>query len=636
MLCQAEGHTEPDTQQAAMDHAGNTSAKRKQLLDDLKRSANKALKVVDVRTSSSANQEFMTAQMTVISASSASGGVGNARLLLTGVVTDVKYGEIGEVFNAISTSPPSVIATAKVDNPAGRNAKEKKQMPMAMNFKGAVLTIGGNKCSTFIKNDGAVQSPSDVPPGTKVVLSGVNTGSYGKFDSPTEGGQMILSFTDIIIKDTCQSVSEAIRRIAEAMDTSHFSKWQAFECLPAFGDLSHVLAANPPLGKCIEAHLGVFRKALSEGLRKKVSTNGTDLLEVKVDGIESTYNLFPDGGETFASRADMLDTLPDLVFSELHGNGRNAYVPLLQMAVAPGEESPPQIVSLITDEITYKSPFFVEPRIRQVHVQGNYVTILFSLFLASTEEGLVEVSTPYIESAGIAGGTNKSLIQLGNIFGTHLRDKAVMATDLLQYASLVMVPRITKVDPHTDQFSFKDLPFSEGFVVDVPATLKVASALVSVEWVKANVLKGGMHVEYKIGNSPEDNAKKLQKRDTHSKEIIISTPPTLSLATNGYIAITESTTVFDTLMEEVPDKKRAEFRVVYPRVVEDIKAKNQFHAEADAGTKVASPSNDIEHGEAIVDEWLKSCADVNSKRLKIMADALVYCVLVDAALDDCE
>jgi hypothetical protein len=431
-------------------------ANRKRLLESLKSSAKKEQKVVNVRSSSNANQEFMTCSMVVVSAATASGGAGNARLLLTGIVTDVKYGESGEVFNAIPSNPPSIIATAKIENPAGPGAKEKKAMPMRMQFKGAVLTVGGVKASTFLKNDGAVQGPGDVPPGSKIVLSGVHTGSFGKTDNPLEGGCMNLSFSDIIIKDKCVDPSKAVDRIATAMDTPLFSKWQLFESLPALGELAHIKTQNPPLGALIESKLLAYKKELADGLRQKVQVHGNTILDVKCDGKEASHNMFPDGGESLAARATMLDSLPSLVFSDMHNNGKAANVPLVQRAVCPGDGTPPMLMSLLTEARGYLAPFFVEPRIKQVDVQGNFVTMLFSLFVASTEKGVgVEDSGsgPFVESSGICGGCNKSLIQLGTTFGTQLREKAVMATDLLPYASLVMVPKIVKVEPNTDQFS---------------------------------------------------------------------------------------------------------------------------------------------------------------------------------------
>jgi hypothetical protein len=284
----------------------------------------------------------------------------------------------------------------------------------------------------------------------------VHTGSFGKTDNPLEGGSMNLSFSDIILKDKCVDSSKAVDHIATAMDTPHFAKWQLFESLPALGELAHIKTQNPPLGALIESKLNAYKKELADGLRQKVQVHGSTVLEVKCDGKEGSHNMFPDGGESLTARATMLDTLTSMVFSDMHNNGKTANVPLVQRAVSPGDGTPPQLMALLTEARGFLADFFVEPRIKQVDVQGNFVTLLFSLFIASTQKSVgVEDSGngPFVESSGVCGGCNKSLMQLGGTFGTQLRDKAVMATDLLPYASLVLVPRIVRVEPNTDQFS---------------------------------------------------------------------------------------------------------------------------------------------------------------------------------------
>lgn len=604
----------------------NPAAKRKLLVEGLKTSARKEQKVINVRSSSNANQEFMTCSMTVVNATTASGGAGNARLILTGVCTDVKYGESGEVFNAIPSCPPSLVATSKVENPAGPGAKEKKAMPMRMNFQGSVYAVGGVKASTFVKNDGAVQGPGDVPPGTKVVISGVHTGVFGKADNPLEGGAMNLSFSDIIVKDKCVDPSKAVERIALATDTPNFAKWQLFESLPALGELAHIKTQNPPLGALIERELLDYKKQLADGLRQKVQVHGTAVLDVKCDSKEASHNMFPDGGESLNARAAMLDAITSLVFSDMHNNGKTASVPLVQHAVSPGDGTPPQLMALLTEASAYHAPFFVEPRVKQVDVSGNFVSILFSLFVASTDKGVgVEDSGsgPFVESSGICGGCNKSLIQLGATFGTQLRDKAVLATDMLPYASMVMVPRISRVEPNSDQFSFRDLPFTDGFVVDLPSTLAVAGVLVSDEWVKVNLLKNGI-VQYKLGNSPEDNSKKLQKRDNMTKDIIFAPQPSLDIKVDKYIAISEVTTIYDSMVDDVPEGLKLEFRVVFPGSVADIKRIEE------ASDCMISPAQTVEEGEKAANAWLGG-GDQNAKRTKLMAEALVYAVLVDPA-----
>ena len=107
--------------------------------------------------------------------------------------------------------------------------------------------------------------------------------------------------------------------------------------------------------------------------------------------------------------------------------------------------------------LVFKAPFFVEPRIKIVEVNGNFVTLLFSMYVASNVPSVSleeSGSGPFVESSGVCGGANKSLMQLGIIFGTQLRDKSVMACDILPYAELCFVPKITKVEPGTDQFRY--------------------------------------------------------------------------------------------------------------------------------------------------------------------------------------
>ena len=435
----------------------DTELSKKRMKEELRMNAKKTQKVVNVRSSSSANQEFMTVTMVVVNSTTAGGSV-LARLIITGVCTDVKYGESGEVFNAIASSPPSIIATSKVENPAGPGAKEKKAMPMCVQFKGSVLSVGGAKATTFLKNDTVVQGPADIPAGTKVVLSGVHTGSFGKTDNPLDGfGSMNLSFHDIIVKDKCCDPTKAVERIAAAMDTPCFSKWQLFESLPALGDLNHIKSQNPPLGALIESKLNAYKKDLADGLRQKVQVHGASVLEVKCDGKEATHNMFPDHGESCVARAAMLDSMSSVVFSEMHLNGKNAFVPMVRRAVAPGDGTPPQLMALLDESRVFKAPFFVEPRIKIVEVNGNFVTLLFSMYVASNVPSVSleeSGSGPFVESSGVCGGANKSLMQLGIIFGTQLRDKSVMACDILPYAELCFVPKITKVEPGTDQFRY--------------------------------------------------------------------------------------------------------------------------------------------------------------------------------------
>lgn len=358
-----------------------------------------------------------------------------------------------------------------------------------------------------------------------------------------------------------------------------------------------------------------------------MQVHGASVLEVKCDGKEATHNMFPDHGESCVARAAMLDSMSSVVFSEMHLNGKNAFVPMVQRAVAPGDGTPPQLMALLDESRVFKAPFFVEPRIKIVEVNGNFVTLLFSMYVASNVPSVSleeSGSGPFVESSGVCGGANKSLMQLGSIFGTQLRDKSVMACDILPYAELCFVPKITKVEPGTDQFSFKDLPFSDGFVVDMPSTLSVAGVLVSDDWIKANLLKNGSLIEYKVGNAIEDQKLKLQKRDKVTMEVIYAPPPSLNLAVDKYTAITESTTIYDSLCEEVPSGKKMEFRVLFPGSVDEIKRVE----EASDGD--LSPAKSIEEGEKAVNAYL-GAGDANVKRIKLMSEALVYAVLVDTA-----
>jgi hypothetical protein len=227
---------------------------------------------------------------------------------------------------------------------------------------------------------------------------------------------------------------------------------------------------------------------------------------------------------------------------------------------------------------------------------------------------------PYVESAGVCVAANKSLMQLGLIFGTALREKAVMACDILKFASMVIVPKIVKVEPNTEQLNFRKIDFTDAFVVDMVSTLEVTAPLVSEEWVKKNVLKSGVHVEYKLGNSAEDNAKKLQKKDMTTKETTYAPPPTFDLS-QGYAALTESTVIFSSLADELKVGELFEYRVLYPGVIGDLEA-----ASAAMDSKPA-PTADKTEGEALVNAWLGS-GDENAKRLKIMAEAIVYVIKV--------
>jgi hypothetical protein len=172
---------------------------------------------------------------------------------------------------------------------------------------------------------------------------------------------------------------------------------------------------------------------------------------------------------------------------------------------------------------------------------------------------------------------------------------------------------------------FKDLPFTDGFVLDMPATLAVAGVLVSDDWVKNTLLKNGMMVEYKLGNSTEDNAKKLQKRDHTTKEIIYAPPPSLDLNVDKYTAISEAVTVWESLIDDVPDGKQLEFRIIYPGSVDDIK---KVEEQSD---NTVSPAQTTEEGEKVANAWLGGGGDANAKRMKLMNESLVYAVLVDPA-----
>jgi hypothetical protein len=158
----------------------------------------------------------------------------------------------------------------------------------------------------------------------------------------------------------------------------------------------------------------------------------------------------------------------------------------------------------------------------------------------------------------------------------------------------------------------------------MPSTLSVAGVLVSDDWVKANLLKNGSLIEYKVGNAIEDQKLKLQKRDKVTMEVIYAPPPSLNLAVDKYTAITESTTIYDSLCEEVPSGKKMEFRVLFPGSVDEIKRVE----EASDGD--LSPAKSIEEGEKAVNAYL-GAGDANVKRIKLMSEALVYAVLVDTA-----
>jgi hypothetical protein len=146
--------------------------------------------------------------------------------------------------------------------------------------------------------------------------------------------------------------------------------------------------------------------------------------------------------------------------------------------------------------------------------------------------------------------------------------------------------------------------------------------LLSDDWVKTNLLKNSMMVEYKLGSSPEDNAKKLQKRDNITKEILYAPPPSLDLKVDKYTAISEAVTVWESLIDDIPDGKQLEFRIIYPGSVNDIKRVEE------SSDNTVSPAQTTEEGEKVASAWLGG-GDANAKRMKLMNEALVYAVLVD-------
>jgi hypothetical protein len=67
---------------------------------------------------------------------------------------------------------------------------------------------------------------------------------------------------------------------------------------------------------------------------------------------------------------------------------------------------------------------------------------------------------------------------------------------------------------------------------------------------------------------------------------------------------------------------KLEFRVIYPGSILDIKNVEE------ASDGCVSPAWTTEEGEKATEAWLGD-GDQNTKRLKLMSDALIYAVLVD-------
>jgi hypothetical protein len=477
-------------------------------------------------------------------------------IIVTGVITNgaqdiVRTGIEGEVF----LFPSRVVDTpeaAETDKKDGAfKGKERELVVSPMHTVRKLSTFS----SSFYKDgkDGGETGVVACEPGMLVEINGVCVNAITKGGNTSfylNGGKVAC------LMDKAPSAAALAKHMIALNSQEKMQEWSAFACsIPACGffdgvdDLNsaqktQALACNAMWKKLVEGaadRLGVMAGGKDEAVAQQ--------LELHEQRIRATPPEKVAAGDTALFLIDKYDS---------------TIAPIVQQGLTPHSRVPGMIQTLQNggEEARKLPQQFTAPFTTNIETRGKQLNMEMRVTYVFDRDAAIEAidkgdESPILATPAAGIAMSLSMRDFAVKFGSLLEDKVSMAcTQLLPIADFAAFPKMSNIESGGAEAIRSDFPEGGSLYLDVPATLKKGSVLVSEGFVKTNLCGGGgQYVPPKVG-------KDIGRFDFPEK--VTSMP---DLEEYAYQEITYDS--FD--VENWAELGNIEFRVVCPNVFDAIK-----------------------------------------------------------------
>lgn len=519
-------------------------------------------------------------------------------IVVVGVTTNgaqdiVTSGIEGEVF----IFPSKVDADTPESAEAAGDKFKAKQRSLLVSPNSNVRQLS-TFSSNFYKDskEGGDAGVNSAFPGMMVEVTGVCVNPVTKNGTTNfylNGGKVVL------LDAAPPSAGDLAAKMIALNKQDRMARWSAFSAsrpLKGFFDEATVAALNPAQREQALACQALWHK-LVEGVAERLGNMAQKQEEdvaAQLSAHEQRVRATPPH--------KLADGNMNLFFTDAYDS---TIAPVVQSGIRPWNRTP-ELIQLLQEgpESQVKVPHtFTAPWVVNVECTGKTLSVdmrvayVFDKPLAI--KALQGEHSPVLASKTAAIPITLSLRELGFKFGTLLESKVVMAArELIPVSEFAAFPKVfASQDGGGNDAIQADFPEGGTLYIDVAATLRYSSVLVSTGFVKSNLCGGGSQfVPPKV------------KADVTKLEFLPGVTEMPDLETFYYQELTYSSFDLSNWEEDI----HAEFRIVYPGVVETLK--NNPSAATDAAK-----------GEA----FMKTLGHDTTSKMKqfLTQECLVYAVL---------
>lgn len=476
-------------------------------------------------------------------------------IIVTGVIANgaqdiVRTGVEGEVY----LFPSKIVDTpeaAETDKKDGFKGKERQLVVSSMQTVRKLSTFS----SSFYKDgkDGGETGVVACQPGMLVEINGVCVNAITKGGSTSfylNGGKVAC------LMDKAPSEAALPKHMIALNSQEKMQEWSSFACsIPANGffqgvdDLNpaqktQALACNAMWKKLVEGaadRLGVMAGGKEEAIAQQ--------LEADEQRVRATPPEKVAAGETTLFLIDRYDS---------------TIAPIVQMGLTPNNKVPSMIQTLQAGGVEARKlpQAFTAPWIINIETRGKQLNIEMRVAYVFDRDAALEAvdkgdDSPILVTPAAGIAMSLSMRDFAVKFGSLLEDKVAMACmQLLPIADFAAFPKMSNIEQGGAEAIRSDFPEGGSLYLDVPATLKKGSVVVSEGFVKTNLCGGGCQYV------PPKVAKDVGRFDFPDK--ITSMP---DLEEFGYQELSYDS--FD--VENWSDLGEIEYRIVCPDVFDAIK-----------------------------------------------------------------
>ena len=421
-------------------------------------------------------------------------------IIVTSVITNgaqdiVRTGVEGEVY----LFPSKVVDTpeaAETDKKNGAfKGKDRQLVVSSMQTMRKLSTFS----SSFYKDgkDGGETGVVACQPGMLCEINGVCVNAITKGANTNfylNGGKVSC------LMDKAPSEAALAKHMIALNSQEKMQEWSAFACsIPANGFFQGVDDLNPAQKTQAVACQAMWKK-LVEGAadRLAIMAGGKEeaiaqQLEADEQRIRATPPEKVAAGDTALFLIDRYDS---------------TIAPIVQMGLTPNNKVPGMIQTLQAGGVEARKlpQQFTAPWIINIEARGKQLNIEMRVAYVFDRDAAIEAidkgdDSPVLVTPAAGIAMSLSMRDFAVKFGSLLEDKVAMAcTQLLPIADFACFPKMSNIEHGGAEAIRSDFPEGGSLYLDVPATLKKGSVVVSEGFIKTNLCAGGgQFVPPKVG-----------------------------------------------------------------------------------------------------------------------------------------